>query len=83
ATVVSTVLLPRSVGPAVATRVDGWLAGARNLSREVLAGRSADQAVRDLRLKLAADAVDLDGIADHLSFDRSVSRETVHWLRAL
>ena len=83
ATVVSTVLLPRSVGPAVAARVDGWLAGARKLSQNVLAGRSADQAMRDLRLKLAADAVDLDGLADHLGFDHSVSRETVHWLRAL
>ncbi len=83
ATVVSTVLLPRSVGLAVSARVDGWLRGARKLSQDVLVGRSADQAVRDLRLKLAADAVDLDGLADHLSFDRSVGRETVHWMRAL
>src|SRR6478752_3308210 len=75
ATVVSTVLLPRSVGPAVSARVDGWLKGARKLSHDVLAGRSSDQSVRDLRLKLAADAVDLDGLADHLNFDRASSRE--------
>lgn len=83
ATIVSTVLLPRSVGPAVAARVDSWLTGARKLCQDVLAGRSADQAVRDLRLKLAADAVDLDSLADHLGFDRASSRETVHWMRAL
>ncbi|QUS41651.1 FUSC family protein [Tardiphaga alba] len=83
ATVVSTVLLPRSVGPAVSARVDSWLAGARKLSQDVLAGRSKDAAARDLRLKLAADAVDLDGLADHLAFDRASSRETLHWMRAL
>lgn len=83
ATVVSTILLPRSVGPAVASRVDGWLAGARRLSREVLAGRGADPAMRDQRLKLAADAVEIDSLADHLGFDRSAGRETVRWLRAL
>jgi uncharacterized membrane protein YccC len=83
ATVVSTILLPRNVGPAVAARVDSWLKGARKLSRDVMAGRSAEPAVRDLRLKLAADAVEIDGLADHLIFDRSAGREIVHWLRAL
>lgn len=83
ATVVSTVLLPRSVGPAVAARVDGWLVGARKLCQDVLAGRGSDQAVRDLRLKLAGDAVDLDALADQLGFDRGSHRETVHWMRAL
>lgn len=83
ATIVSTVVLPRSVGPALASRVDGWLAGARRLSRDVLAGRNADPAVRDHRLKLAADAVEIDTLADHLAFDRSAGRETVRWLRAL
>lgn len=83
ATVVSTILLPRSVGPAVAARVNGWLAGARRLTQDVLAGRSADPAVRDHRLKLAGEAVDIDGLADHLSFDRDAGRETVRWLKAL
>lgn len=83
ATIVSTILLPRSVGPAVASRVDGWLAGARRLSREVLAGRGAEPAMRDQRLKLAADAVEIDSLADHLGFDRSAGRETARWLRAL
>lgn len=83
ATVVSTVLLPRSVGPAVASRINDWLAGARKLSRDVLAGRADEPAVRDMRLKLAADAVDIDGLADHLAFDRSTPRETGPWLRAL
>lgn len=83
ATLVSTILLPRSVGPAVAARVDSWLAGARKLTQDVLAGRSADPATRDLRLKLAADAVDIDTLADHLAYDRLGGRETSRWMRAL
>lgn len=83
ATVVSTILLPRSVGPAVASRIDNWLASARLLSQEVLAGHSAEPAVREHRLKLAAEAVDIDNIADHLGYDRSTDRETPRWLRAL
>ena len=83
ATIASTVLLPRSVGPAVAARVNGWLAGARKLSQDVMTGKAMEPAVRDLRLKLAADAVEIDGLADHLTFDGSPGRETAHWLRAL
>lgn len=83
ATVASTIILPRSVGPAVAARVDGWLASARALSQDVLAGRSAEPAVRDRRLKLAAEAVDIDNLADHLAYDRDTGRETPRWLRAL
>jgi uncharacterized membrane protein YccC len=83
ATLVSTIVLPRSVGPAVSSRIDAWLASARSLSQEVLAGRDGESAVRDHRLKLAAEAVDIDNLADHLGFDRDASRETLRWLRAL
>lgn len=83
ATLVSTVIFPRSVGPAVAARVNAWLAGARQLSQQVLAGEGASEASRDLRLRLAAEAIDLDNLADHLAYDRSVDRETSRWLRAI
>jgi uncharacterized membrane protein YccC len=83
ATLVSTVVLPRSIGPAVAARVDAWLAGARSLSQDVLAGRSADPAIGEQRLRLAAEAVEIDNLADHLAFDRDAGRETSRWLRAL
>ena len=80
ATIASTVLFPRSVGPAVATRVDAWLAAARKLSADVLAGRAADPAVRDHRLKLAADAVEDARIAENRCHDRE-SRCEATWLR--
>jgi uncharacterized membrane protein YccC len=83
ATIASTVILPRSVGTAVAARVDRWLGGARSLSQDVLAGRSADAAVREHRLRLAAEAVDIDNLADHLAFDRDAGREMRRWMRAL
>ena len=38
ATLVSTVLLPRGVAPAVAGRVESWLKDARRLTRDVLLG---------------------------------------------
>jgi uncharacterized membrane protein YccC len=83
ASIVSTIVLPRSVGPAVAARVDAWLADARTLSQSVLAGHGADPATREQRLKLAAEAVDLDTLSDHLAYDRNVARDTLRWLRAL
>jgi uncharacterized membrane protein YccC len=83
ASVVSVIVLPRGVGPAVASRVDNWLALARRLSRDVLAGHGADQAPREQRLRLAADAVEIDTLTDHLAYDRTAGRDTARWLRAL
>jgi uncharacterized membrane protein YccC len=83
ASVVSTIVLPRSVGPAVASRVDAWLAGARTISQQVLAGHGADKETQDLRLKLAAEAVEIDSLSDHLAYDRNVGRDTPRWLKAL
>ncbi|MDB5504200.1 MAG: hypothetical protein JWR89_4102 [Tardiphaga sp.] len=83
ASIVSTIVLPRSVGPAVAARVGTWLGGARAISQQVLAGHGADKAVREQRLHLASDAVDIDTLSDHLAYDRNVSRDTPCWLRAL
>jgi len=83
ASVVSTIVLPRSVGPAVAARVDAWLAGARTISQQVLAGHNANKTTQELRLKLAADAVDIDTLSDYLAYDRSVGRDTPRWLKAL
>jgi len=83
ATIVSTIVLPRSVGPAVAARVDSWLAGARSISQQVLAGHGTDRTVRDQRLKLAAEAVDIDSLSDHLAYERNISRDKPRWLKAL
>ncbi|CAN5309251.1 FUSC family protein [soil metagenome] len=83
ASIVSTIVLPRSVGPAVAARVSNWLAGARELTQSVLAGHGGDPAAHEQRLSLAAEAIDIDNLSDHLAYDRNVSCDTPHWLRAL
>jgi uncharacterized membrane protein YccC len=79
ATVVSTIAFPRSVAPAVAARVDDWLSDAWRLSQDVLAG----QAARDQHLRIAGDAVEIDTLASHLTYDRSVDFNTARGLRAL
>lgn len=83
ASMVSTVLLPRAVGPAVAGRIERWLQDARLLTHEVLADRKSDRALRERRLRLAADAVEIDLLASHLSYDRSMQSASSHWLYAI
>ncbi len=83
ATLVSTIVLPRSVAPAVAARVDGWLAVARNLSLDMLSGSGSDEERRVLRLRLATDAVEIDALASHLAYDSATDANTARGLRAL
>jgi uncharacterized membrane protein YccC len=81
ATLVSTVLLPRSVAPAVAARVESWLKDARILARDVLAGNSSEQELRAKQLKLATDSVEIDALAGHLSYDQVADANTVRSLQ--
>ena len=83
ASLVSTVVFPRGVAPAVAARVDNWLSDARRLSQDVLTGHGTEQASRDLRLRIAADAVEIDTLASHLAYDRTVDIDAARGLRAL
>src|SRR6266851_10511331 len=83
ASLVSTVVFPRGVAPAVAARVDNWLSDARRLSRDVLTGHGTEQASRDLRLRIAADAVEIDTLASHLAYDRTVDIDAARGLHAL
>ncbi|SDS83308.1 FUSC family protein [Bradyrhizobium canariense] len=83
ASLVSTLVFPRSVAPAVAARVDNWLFDARRLSQDVLSGCGAEQASRDRRLRLAADAVEIDALASHLAYDRLVDANAARGLRLL
>src|SRR6266851_3488499 len=83
ASLVSAIVLPRSVAPAVAARVDDWLSDARRLSQSVLAGHGTERTSRDQRLHLAADAVEIDTLSSHLAYDSSVDFNTARGLRAL
>ncbi|HLG85499.1 MAG TPA: FUSC family protein [Bradyrhizobium sp.] len=83
ATLVSTVVLPRRVAPAVAQRVESWLKNARDLARDVLAGTGEESELRAHRLQLAADAVEIDALAGHLSHDRASDANAVRGLQML
>ncbi|MGH1575161.1 FUSC family protein [Methylobacterium sp. P31] len=82
ATLVSSIVLPQPVGPAVSARVDAWLREASLWTAEVLSGTGADPAVRAKRLRLAVDAAEIDTLAAHLAFDAGGQR-AVAWVRIL
>ncbi|WP_439404621.1 FUSC family protein [Bradyrhizobium sp. DASA03076] len=77
ASLVSTIVFPRSVAPAVAHRVDTWLSDARRLSQVVLLREASDETRRDKRLKLATDIVEIDTLSTHLAYDRLTDRNAV------
>ena len=83
ATLVSTLVLPRSVVPVVGAKVDAWLADARRLSRDILLGGGGELRDQEQRLRLAAEALDIDTLASHLAFDRLADHHAVQGLRAL
>ncbi|EJN12274.1 putative membrane protein [Bradyrhizobium sp. YR681] len=77
ASLVSTIVFPRSVAPAVAHRVDSWLADARRLSQVVLMREGTGDSRRGKRLKLATDIVEIDTLSTHLAYDRLTDRNAV------
>ena len=77
ASLVSTIVLPRSVAPAVAHRVDSWLSDARRLSQVVLLREGSHDTRRGKRLKLATDIVEIDTLSTHLAYDRLTDRNAV------
>jgi len=83
ASLVSSIVLPRSVAATVAARVDKWLSDAQRLSQSVLAGLGPEQASLNQRLQLAADAVEIDTLSSHLAYDRSIDVIAARGLRTL
>ena len=81
ATLVSTVLLPRSVAPAIAGRVESWLKDARRLARDILVGNGSERELSAQQLKLATDSVEIDLLAGHLSYDQIVDANTARGLQ--
>lgn len=77
ASLVSTIVFPRSVAPAVAGRVDSWLLDARRLSQVVLLREGTNETRRGKRLKLATDIVEIDTLSAHLAYDRLTDRNAV------
>ncbi|MCA6101444.1 FUSC family protein [Bradyrhizobium australafricanum] len=80
ASLVSTVVFPRSVAPAVGGRIRSWLADARRLSRDALLDRGTGETRRAQRLRLATDIVEIDTLATHVAYDRLADVGTVRGL---
>jgi uncharacterized membrane protein YccC len=66
---VSTVVLPRSVAPLIAGRLDLWLRDARGWVADVLGRTDGPKDTQARRLKLASDVLAFDALATPLRFD--------------
>ena len=73
ATLVSTLVLPRTVNVALLARIDAWLAGAHDLSRKVLKGEGTEQEHQLERMRLSAEALEMESLAAHLDFETADS----------
>ena len=83
ASVVSMLVLPRSVAPAIATQMDAWLAGARRLGLDVLTGRGTEQERNNERMRLAAAASEIDLLGSHLDYETPTSANALRSLQRL
>jgi uncharacterized membrane protein YccC len=83
ASVVSTLVLPRSVASAIAAQADAWLADARRLGVDVLTGRGSDQERDSERMRLAAAASEIDQLGGHLAYETASSTSTARGLMRL
>ena len=83
ASVVSMLVLPRSVASAVAAQADAWLADAGRLGADVLTGRGSDPERDNERMRLAAAASAIDELCDHLDYEAATSANIVRGLQRL
>jgi uncharacterized membrane protein YccC len=83
ASVVSMLILPRSVVSAVADQANAWLADAGKLGADVLINRVRSPARDNERMRLAAAAAAIDGLCDHLDYEATASTNVVAGLQRL
>ncbi|ACA19193.1 Fusaric acid resistance protein conserved region [Methylobacterium sp. 4-46] len=83
AALVSSLVVPQSVAPVVAQRIAAWLGEAGRWTAEVLSGAAEDPQVRARRLRLAADAGEIDVLASHLAYDTSRQAAAAPWVATL
>lgn len=73
ASVVSTLVMPRSVAAAIAAKADASLADAGRLGVDVLTDRGSDQERDNERMRLAAAAAEIDQLSRHLDYEAATS----------
>ncbi len=83
ASVVSMLVLPRSVASAIAAQADAWLADARRLGVDVLTSRGSNREHDNERMRLAAAASEIDQLCRHLDYETDTSANTARGLLRL
>ena len=83
AALVAGLVLPESVGPVLAARVGAWLGETGRWTADVLSGAIEAPAVRVRRLRLAAEAAEIDALATHLAYDASAQSRAVPLVQLL
>ena len=83
ASLVSSLVFPRSVGSVVAERANLWISDGARLALDALGGRRSREAAWGDLARLAGDAAEIDMLATHLAYDTSHVRETAREVEAL
>ncbi|MBE7244002.1 MAG: FUSC family protein [Actinomycetospora chiangmaiensis] len=83
ASLVNTIILPRSVAPLVVGRLDAWLRDARLWTADVLGQARSAGDTQARRLRLAADAIAFDALATPLRFDRTGAERSAQAMATL
>jgi uncharacterized membrane protein YccC len=83
ASVVSMLVMPRSIASAIAAKADAWLADACRLGKDVLTGRGSDQERDNERMRLAAAAAEIDQLSRHLDYEAATSANMARGLQRL
>ncbi|MBG0808228.1 FUSC family protein [Methylosinus sp. H3A] len=82
ATLMSSLVLPRSVGPVVAERLENWLHGARVAAADTL--DPENNASADAHWpRLVTEMVEIETLAIHLAFDAAVERRSLDKVRRI
>ncbi|MEE7459517.1 fusaric acid resistance protein [Methylorubrum populi] len=80
---VNTIVLPRSVAPVIAGRLDAWLRDARGWVVDVLGRARTTEDSQAKRLRLASDAVAFDALATPLRYDMTGAERSVEAMATL
>lgn len=83
ASVVSTLVMPRSVASAIAAKADVWLADARRLGLDVMTGSGSEQERDGQRMRLAVAAAEIDQLSRHLDYEAATSANMALGLQRL
>lgn len=83
ASLVASLVFPEPVGPVLAARVGAWLGEAGRWTGDVLSRVGEEPATRARRLRLAAEATEIDALSTHLAYDTSAQNRAVPLVQLL